>query len=287
MKNKIKHLLNLSLSCILLFFVFTNILAENPYYPPSIQKILNKKTLVVALTKADLPPFFETNKQGKLHGLDITLAKKIAKSLGVNLKFNRKAKTFEQIIDIVAKNRADIAICNLSRTLWRAKKIFYTDPYIRMYHGILFNRLWLAEHKQNISYTANAIDLLKKGYGIIAVMKGTSYVNVSKKVFPKATFKYYTTLTEMYTAAENGEVNAIFDNDFQLKISLLDHPATALNFKIVILRNEPDTIAMAISHSKPGLREWINLFLETHHIYYNSDALIKYLVENYRKKPLN
>ena len=89
---------------------------------PEFARIIERGELVVAVLGVDQPPFFE-ERFGQLTGLDITLAGDIAKKLGVKVRFNRDAKTFDDVVSLLAKGQADLAVSKLSRTLPRAQEI--------------------------------------------------------------------------------------------------------------------------------------------------------------------
>ena len=56
-------------------------------------------------------------------GHDVELARSIADALGVEIEFDRSPKTFNAITDLVASEKADMAISLVSRTLSRAEKV--------------------------------------------------------------------------------------------------------------------------------------------------------------------
>ena len=83
------------------------------------------------------------NPRGELYGVYIALAKDIAAKLGVALEFNRNAKTFKELTEMVARGDVDVdvVISVLSRTLDRAKSISFTKPYVVLRQALLVNRV--------------------------------------------------------------------------------------------------------------------------------------------------
>jgi len=112
---------------------------------PDLQTILDRNQLIVAVIGVDIPPFFVKNKPGNLIGSDITIAQDLATALGVSLKIDRTAKTFNDVVDIVNSQKADLGISKLSQTLARAKMVSFSRPYLTLRHGLLINRLQLAK----------------------------------------------------------------------------------------------------------------------------------------------
>ncbi|MGF1498626.1 MAG: transporter substrate-binding domain-containing protein [Elainellaceae cyanobacterium] len=69
--------------------------------PPDIHHILERGTLVVAMLSRDNSPFFVEDDAGEMEGLDVELAQAIANQLTVGLKFDRSARTFDDVVDQV------------------------------------------------------------------------------------------------------------------------------------------------------------------------------------------
>ena len=95
-----------------------------------------KGTLVVA-TNAEYAPF-EFVKRGKMVGYDIDLAKKIAKDLGMKIKFLNLG--FDALIPAVQANQADIVIAGLSPTPARRKNIGFSNVYYKTSQVLIFKK---------------------------------------------------------------------------------------------------------------------------------------------------
>ena len=121
-------------------------------FPPDLQRIMNRGHLIVAMHREDFPPFFMHDKSGRYHGLDVSLAQDIGRRLGVGVKFNRKAETFDEVIDIVARREADVAMSYLSRTLERAKRVKFTESYLSLRLALWVNRLRLPKKERDKIY---------------------------------------------------------------------------------------------------------------------------------------
>ena len=108
--------------------------SENPEPTPvpksEIEQIKSKGKIVIAMVNKDNAPFFSQNKDGKLVGLDVDLAESIAESLGIKAEFLRNSSTFDGVIENVYRGEADIAISKLARSLPRAQKVLFSNPYL-------------------------------------------------------------------------------------------------------------------------------------------------------------
>ena len=150
--------------------------------PPDIRRILERKKLIVAIYCDDKPPFVMADSDGVLQGFDIDIARRIAKLLGVDIEFNRDAKSYNEMADLLVKGKADIVICKFSRTFERAKKVRFSDPYIIFRQTLMINKKLAAkarveEYPMNYLRTANVK---------IGARAGTSYVEYAREMFKKA-----------------------------------------------------------------------------------------------------
>jgi ABC-type amino acid transport substrate-binding protein len=224
---------------------------------PDIQKIVDRGELIVATIANDIAPFFVTNEGGKLEGLDVEIARGLADNLGVKLRFNRSAKTFNEVVDLVTKNEADLAISKLSQTFQRAKIISFSNPYLTMRHGLLLNRLQLKKAAQN----KDIVDFLKDFEGRMGVINGSSYEGFAKQKFPKATIVRYSSWEDLIEGAIRGDILAAYRDELEVKKILINQPNAALNFQTVALTDSQDPIAIALPWSSYHLLEFVNLYL--------------------------
>lgn len=237
---------------------------------PDLQTIVDRNQLIVAIIGIDSPPFFVKNKQGNLTGLDIKIAQDLATALGVSLKIDRTAKTFNDVVDIVDSGQADLGVSKLSQTLARAKMVSFSRPYLTLRHGLLINRLQLAKALKD----KDTVNFLKNFEGKIGVIKGSSYVGFTKEKFPQAQIVEFTTWEDVIEAAINGDVLAAYRDELEVKKILLNQPNIALNFKTVALSDSYDPIAIALPWSSGHLLQFVNLYLDLNKINYTVDSLI-------------
>jgi polar amino acid transport system substrate-binding protein len=240
--------------------------------PPDISRILQRGKLVVAILNNDNPPFFMSKENGQLNGLDVKIAQEIAEQLGVNLEFNRSAKTFDEVTDRVYKLDADIAISKLSRTLNRAKKVRFSSPYLTMQQGLLVNRLLLA---QQTSKTRNVTLAIRNLSGKVGVIKGSSYVGFLKQKFPTAQIVEFPSWAETVAAVSNGKILAAYRDELEIKKVVLNKPNIALELQTIALTDTQDSIAIVLPWDSTHLLAFVNQLLETMESRYTVDSLLK------------
>lgn len=241
-------------------------------YSADMKDILERGRLIVAMTKADQPPFYFVDDKGGLKGLDVDLGRAAAKELfgdEAKVEFLRTAADFNAVVDQVARKEADVAVSKLSQTFARAKRVLFTAPYITFRRSLLFNRLALAKATSEEALPA-FVRALK---GKVGVLKG-SYSGYAKANFPGAEVVEFDKWDAAVAAVLKGEVLALYRDELEvqkilsgtpdpiLKDALKDIPDPSLKLKAVILTDLVDPIAMAVAWDRPLLRDWFDILLE-------------------------
>ncbi|MBF0595231.1 MAG: amino acid ABC transporter substrate-binding protein [Candidatus Omnitrophica bacterium] len=245
----------------LVFVIVFLIIPGNAYaetaYAPDIARITAKGKIVVAMLDKDSPPFFMSDAQGHLSGIDVDLANDIAGNLGVSVEFNRKAKTFDGLVDMVAAREADVAISYLSKTLERAKKVLFTDTYVSLYQTIVVNRLAAAQRR----WGDDPRGALNNKTVLIGTLKGSSYLEFAKKMFPLAAIVPYEDLDAAFDDAKSGKIQAAVFDDMYVKIWNHAHPDAALYVQTCVFKDKEDPIGIAVHGEDGHLREWLDQYL--------------------------
>ena len=223
---------------------------------PEFARIIERGELVVAVLGVDQPPFFE-ERDGKLTGLDITLAGDIARKLGVKVRFNRDAKTFDDVVSLLAKGQADLAVSKLSRTLTRAQVISFSTPYLSLKRSLLLNRVKFAQ----LAHGRGVPEVIRSYDGSIGVVANSSYASYVVANFPKAQVHSYPTWESVLRALNAGEVTAAYRDEFEVKRVLKLDPTASLRLRVVTLQDLEDTLAIGVNVSEPTLLAFINQFL--------------------------
>ncbi len=237
--------------------------------PPDMQRILARGKLTVAVLGQDNAPFF-VEQEGQLTGLDIQLARSLAEQLGVTLEITRLATTFDQVVDMVYGQRADLAISKISRTLKRAQRVRFSRPYLRMRQGLLVNRLQLAEQVQGRSMVETIRDLRGK----VGVIKGSSYVGFLKQKFPQATIVEYPAWEAIVDAVVQGDILAAYRDELEIKKVVRTQPDAALQLQTIALTDTQDSLAVVLPWSSTHLLAVVDQALETLTTPYTVDTVL-------------
>jgi polar amino acid transport system substrate-binding protein len=224
---------------------------------PEFARIVSRGEIVVAVLGVDQPPFFQRS-QGELTGFDIDLAREIAAKLGVKVRFNRDAWTFDGVVNLLANGQADIAVSKLSRTLPRAEEISFSIPYVQLHRALLLNRVKFAQ----LSHDRSVPEVIRTYDGTIGVVVNSSYADYVKTNFPNAKVIGYRSWDDLVKALNAGEVTAAYRDEFEVKHVLKQDPTASLRLRVVTLEDLNDTIAVGVNVSSPALLAFVNQFLE-------------------------
>jgi ABC-type amino acid transport substrate-binding protein len=253
--------LRCSLLARVLFFWFIPFLAASASVvqpaPPDIQRIAKRGELVVALPAFDSPPFF-SQRNGALRGLDIDLARGLAEALNVRVRFERSAASFNAVVDVIARGDADVAICKLSRTLARAARIRFSEPYLVLHHALAVNRLRFAE----LAHGQELATVIRHFGGRLGVIEGSSYADFAVHNFPSAKLVRYQDWDTLVAALKKGEIIAAYRDEFEVNRLLQSDPRLALTLRTVTLTDTEDSIGMAVPSGSSQLLALINLYLD-------------------------
>ncbi|MDV7757100.1 ABC transporter permease subunit [Liquorilactobacillus mali] len=164
-----------------------------------LQKIKDKGTLVVG-TSADYPPYEFTVKQsGKTTyvGLDIEIAKKFAKDLGVKLEI--KNMNFDSLLVALETHKVDAVISGMNPTPERQKSVDFSNVYYRGKQYMLINKKDAALYKNIHSFENKTI----------GAQAGSLQYDLVKKQMKNNQVKGLAKLNDLVIALESGKVNAV------------------------------------------------------------------------------
>lgn len=259
----------------ILFFIsiFTILISTNLSYSRSLKEILKDKKIIIGMYYKDEFPFFFHDIKGNFTGLDVDISKEIGKELNVRVIFNRKAKSFNELIDLLQSDEIDLIISWFSRTLKRSMKIKFSIPYFIDYQTIILNRLKYAQLNRS-NFDTNNLDAKEVS---ICTVKETSYADFLKDRFLKANLILDSTWESCFNRVLKGEVIAGLWTKTGILKNIIMHPENNLQIKIINL-NKKDYICIGINAEYELLWQWVNLFLKFKNFNYTPHSLIsKYL----------
>ena len=227
-------------------------------------KLLADGTITFA-TSPDFPPF-ENLEGNEYVGLDIEIAKAVAKEMGLKAEF--KTLQFDAIIPAIASGgQADAGISGFTVDPERAKEIDFTETYY-------IDDQAIAVMKGGTITSENADEELNKEGVVIAVQSGTSGEAYVQENYPNATAQPYGNSTDAFAAMQSGQANAVCTNLAVVQKMLADAYQDAEIVKSIATGEE---YAIVVSQDNPALTEAINKALAK----LQSDGTIDKLIEQY------
>jgi polar amino acid transport system substrate-binding protein len=139
-----------------------------------LDEVLKKGELVVGIS-GDQPPLNATTKEGEIIGLDADLARAIAASMNVKIRFSRMP--FSELLTSLQFGKVDMIISGMTMTSDRNMKVAFIGPYHIWGKGILLK--------------IKTVEMLRKE-GVnsekfkVATLKGSTSQAIVEKAAPKA-----------------------------------------------------------------------------------------------------
>lgn len=194
----------------ILFAIFTWVLVLGSVAPvfadnsnqksdATLEKIKKSGLLVVGLS-ADYAPyeFHQTIKgQDEIVGFDVSLAKEVAKSLGVKLQIKEMA--FDALLGALKTGKVDIVISGMSATPERAKEVNFSTPYMHAQQEVLIRKADKEKYKSVTDFSGHSV----------AAQKGTTQADLATGELPGAKPVLLSKFTDEILELQSGKVDAI------------------------------------------------------------------------------
>lgn len=231
------------------------------------QKIKDSGELRVGLSADYAPMEFEKNANGKTEyaGVDIELAKKIAKDNHLKLKIINMQ--FDSLLGALKTGKIDIIISGMTTTPEREKEVSFTKPYM-MTNNIMLVKKNEKNHLKSIS------DFKDKK---ITVQKGTDQEKIAKTEIENADVTSLNKLPETILSVKSGKaVGAILEKPVA-EAYIKQNPELA--FSDVKFNEEKKPTCIAVPKNSPILLKKLNQTI--------NEVNDKNLIDHYMTKAAN
>src|SRR5262245_2631166 len=213
-------------------------------------EILARGRLIVG-TGNDIPPFYFTDPSGDLTGMEIDLARLLARGL-----FNDPSKvefvtqTSDARLPNILSGRVDVTIQNLTVTPARAQQVEFTLPYYRAGQGFM---LRAGGRYRNFD------DL--RAAGAVVTVSAVQNVFVEswvKGALPQAQVEQFPGADAALQALNAGRVDAQFITHSRIAWTVREAPDRYVDSGYTFRAN---SVACAIRPGEPRLLNWLNTAL--------------------------
>ncbi len=199
-----------------------NAIVPPPQTPSLVDEIKSRGRLVVG-TSADWPPFEYIDAAGRYAGIDMAIAERIARELGVQLEV--KDMKFAALIEALRGGQIDLILADIHPTAEREQVIDFTQNYYHAYDGavvVLKGKAQAFRDEQSLVGKRLGVQLgtIQEGWAQEKLGAVSTIVSFDR-VFP-----------EMVMALERGDLDAIIVGDIIGEVLAKRDPDLHVAFKI-------------------------------------------------------
>ena len=206
----------------------------------TLDQIKKNGTIKIAVF-SDKKPFGYVDEYGKYQGYDVYFAERIAKDLGVKVKYVPVEAAAR--VEVLETGKVDITLANFTVTPARAEKVDFTLPYMKCALGVVSNEKNLITDVEQL-----------KGKTLI-VSKGTTAETYFTNFYPEVKLLKFDQYSEAYNALLDGRGDALSTDNTEVLAWAIENPGFAVGVETL---GELDTIAAAVSKGNTSLLNWLN-----------------------------
>lgn len=204
-------------------------------------EVIKQSGEVVIGVFSDKAPFGYVDSQGKYAGYDVYFGDRLAKDLGVKVKYISVDPASR--VEFLVTDKVDIILANFTVTKDRAEKVDFALPYMKVALGVVSPE------------SAVITDVKQLDGKTLIIAKGTTAEPYFEKNHPKVKLQKYDQYTDAYNALLDGRGDAFSTDNTEVLAWALVHKG----FKVGIPSlGDLDTIAPAVQKGNKGLLDWIN-----------------------------
>lgn len=210
------------------------------------EKIKERGELRVGLSADYAPMEFEHTVNGKTEyaGVDIDLAKKIAKDNNLNLKIVNMS--FDSLLGALKTGKIDIIISGMTSTPERKKQVDFSDSYMMTKNIMLVKKDKVSEYK----------DIKDFNNKKVGAQKGTEQEKIAQTEIENASITSLSRLPDVILALKSGKVEGAVVEKPVAEAYLKQNPKLGIS-NVKFNEEEKDTV-IAVPKDSPKLLSQIN-----------------------------
>ncbi len=239
---------------------------------PSIQSIVDRGALVIAVVEGSRPPMIVREEGKGVTGFDIDLGEDIAGALGVEAKFVAAGRRSDDVIDKVAAGEADIGLSYLSESVQAGRRVFFSRPYMIEAHTVLLDRVKAVELGDDCPRVSD-LRRLAKNSGRVGILRHDPFVAVAHPG-PDTDVTLFEDVESLIAAVQAGEILFSVQGELEAKYWLSRHPQAAIRLQYCDVPNVRHRVAVAVRPDGIGLLRWLDLYLAQRGLIIDLDALL-------------
>lgn len=190
---------------------------------------------------SDKNPFGYVDENGKYRGYDVYFAQRIAKDLGVDVRYVVTDPASR--VEYLESGKVDIILANFTVTDERAEKVDFALPYMKVALGVVSPDKALIKSPDDL-----------KGKTLI-VAKGTTAETYFSENYPDIKLLKFDQYTEAYNALLDGRGDAFSTDNTEVLAWAIQNKGFTVGIESL---GNVDTIAPAVTKGNTTLLLWIN-----------------------------
>ena len=201
-----------------------------------------KKSGVIRIAVfSDKKPFGYVDEYGKYQGYDVYFAERLAKDLGVKVKYVPVEAAAR--VEVLETGKVDIVLANFTVTPARAEKVDFALPYMKCALGVVSNEKDLITSPEQL-----------EGKTLI-ISKGTTAETFFTENYPKVNLLKFDQYSEAYNALLDGRGAGLSTDNTEVLAWAIENPGFAVGIDSL---GSLDTIAPAVTKGNKTLLDFIN-----------------------------
>lgn len=208
----------------------------------SLAQIKKSGTIKIAVF-SDKKPFGYVDENGEYQGYDVYFANRIAKDLGVKVKFVPVEAAAR--VEVLTTGKVDLVLANFTVTKERAEKVDFALPYMKVSLGIVSPKKALITDPAQLN-----------GKTLI-VAKGTTAETYFSKNYPQIKLLKFDQYSEAYNALLDGRGDGLSTDNTEVLAWAIENPSFAVGAGADSI-GSLDAIAPAVQKGNKELLDWLN-----------------------------
>ena len=206
----------------------------------TVEQIKKSKQIKIAVF-SDKKPFGYVDENGKYQGYDVYFAERIAKDLGVKVKYVPVEPAAR--VEVLETNKVDIVLANFTKTPERAQKVDFSLPYMKVALGVVSPDGALIKDPAELN-----------GKTLI-VAKGTTAETYFTENYPEVKLLKFDLYADTYKALLDGRGDAFSTDTTEVLAWAIENPGYTVGIDSL---GNLDTINAAVKKGNTDLLSWLD-----------------------------
>lgn len=257
--HTIKKLLPILAGALTLVYAYSPLPAAGDTPETAYDRIMGKKVIRIGVSRHYPPLNFHSGKKG----VEIDMAQELGRFLGVSVETVPMKLT--EYVGAIESKKVDIVIAGLSRNLRRAKRIWFSEPYISITPGVLASTRALPQTRFGDRFEQSPIrtiwDLKSTSGFRFAVKEGSAYEELLENEFPDFPRTLVKTNAQGLKALKSGAVQGFVHDSLYLQQQYQMHPSYGGSYTLLQGGNRHEQLCVGLPFGDTMLKNQVDIFI--------------------------